>query len=112
MTAICAFQPKTRVTSGRTPAIWSPIQSGIKLGSSLLVALENLKSGEESPSSSSDTFMTQNRTLAAKLRLAAKIGEQASTFRNRDANCLFCLSFWPAHQERAGKQAGRATRAG
>src|SRR3984893_240899 len=26
----------------------------------------------------SDTLMTQNRTLAAKLRLAAKIGEQAS----------------------------------
>jgi hypothetical protein len=39
---------------------------------------ESLKSGEESPSSSSDTLMTQKRTLAAKLRLAAKIGEQAS----------------------------------
>ena len=36
---------------------------------------ESLKSSEESPSSSSDTLMTQNRTLAAKLRLAAKIGE-------------------------------------
>ena len=27
------FRPKTRVASGRTPAIWSPIQSGMKLGS-------------------------------------------------------------------------------
>src|ERR1700733_9397937 len=26
------FRPKTRVASGRTPAIWSPIQSGMKLG--------------------------------------------------------------------------------
>jgi hypothetical protein len=25
MAAICAFRPKTRVASGRTPAIWSPI---------------------------------------------------------------------------------------
>jgi hypothetical protein len=24
MTAVCAFRPKTRVASGRTPAIWSP----------------------------------------------------------------------------------------
>ena len=31
--AICAFRPKTRVASGPTPAICSPIQSGIKLGS-------------------------------------------------------------------------------
>ena len=27
------FRPKTRVASGRTRAIWSPIQSGMKLGS-------------------------------------------------------------------------------
>jgi hypothetical protein len=32
-TAICAFRPKTRVSSGRTPAIWSPVQWGMKLGS-------------------------------------------------------------------------------
>jgi hypothetical protein len=33
MTGICAFRPKTRVASGPNPAIWSPIQSGMKLGS-------------------------------------------------------------------------------
>ena len=32
MTAICAFRPKTRVASGRTPTVRSPIQSGMKLG--------------------------------------------------------------------------------
>jgi len=40
---ICAFRPKTRVASGPTPAIWSPIQSGIKLG---FHVPESLKSGE------------------------------------------------------------------
>jgi hypothetical protein len=33
MSGVCAFRPKTRVAAGPTPAIWSPIQSGIKLGS-------------------------------------------------------------------------------
>jgi hypothetical protein len=33
MAGVCAFRPKTRVASGRTPAVWSPIQSGMKLGS-------------------------------------------------------------------------------
>jgi hypothetical protein len=28
-----AFRPKTRVASGRTPAIWSLVQSGMKSGS-------------------------------------------------------------------------------
>jgi hypothetical protein len=30
MAALCAKRPKTRVASDRTPAIWSPIQSGMK----------------------------------------------------------------------------------
>jgi hypothetical protein len=33
MTAVCAFRPKTRVASGRTPAIWSLVQLGMKSGS-------------------------------------------------------------------------------
>jgi hypothetical protein len=33
MTAFVRIRPKSRVASGPTPAIWSPIQSGMELGS-------------------------------------------------------------------------------
>src|ERR1700722_3887786 len=47
MSALCAFRPKTRVASGPTPAIWSPIQSGIKLGSHKQLGLpDSLKTSE------------------------------------------------------------------
>jgi hypothetical protein len=54
MTAVCAFRPKTRVASGPTPAIWSPIQSGMKLGSHSSSSLRASRAASIMRCSSSD----------------------------------------------------------
>jgi hypothetical protein len=74
MTASCAFRPRTRIASGPTPAIWSPIQSGIRLGSHAIgPAAASLLSDLGSttrrrPSSSSGRFHPRSRAQLSAVR--------------------------------------------